>query len=90
MSKKSKYDTVLVEKRGSVLWLSFNRPGRMNAFNMDMIDETYAAIEEADADEEVRCILVKGEGDKADCILCETNLIASISDSTLYDRLIAF
>ncbi len=65
MSKKSKYDTVLVEKKGSVLWLSFNRPGRMNAFNMDMIDETYAAIEEADADDDVRCILVKGEGDKA-------------------------
>jgi enoyl-CoA hydratase/3-hydroxyacyl-CoA dehydrogenase len=65
MSKKSRYDTILVEKKGGVLWLSFNRPGRMNSFNMDMIDETYAAIEEADADEEVRCILVKGEGDKA-------------------------
>jgi enoyl-CoA hydratase/carnithine racemase len=65
MSKKSKYDTVLLEKKGSILWLSFNRPGRMNAFNMDMIDETYAAIEEADADDEVRCVVVKGEGDKA-------------------------
>jgi enoyl-CoA hydratase/carnithine racemase len=65
MSKKSKYDTILVEKKGSILWLSFNRPGRMNSFNMDMIDETYAAIEEADANEEVRCVLVKGEGEKA-------------------------
>ena len=45
--------------------LSLNRPGRMNAFNMEMIDEVTTAIDEADADEGVRCVLVKGEGEKA-------------------------
>lgn len=65
MAKKSRFDHILTEKRGSVLWLTLNRPGRMNTFNLEMIDEISTAIEEADADEEVRCILVKGEGDKA-------------------------
>ncbi len=62
---ESRFDHILAEKRGRVLWLSLNRPGRMNAFNMEMIDEVTTAIDEADADEGVRCVLVKGEGDKA-------------------------
>ncbi len=62
---KSQFDHILTEKRGRVLWLSLNRPGRMNAFNMEMIDEVATAIDEADADEGVRCVLVKGEGEKA-------------------------
>jgi len=65
MAKKTQYDTILTEKKGSILWLSFNRPGRMNAFNLDMIEEVSTAVDEADADEDVRCILVKGEGDRA-------------------------
>jgi enoyl-CoA hydratase/3-hydroxyacyl-CoA dehydrogenase len=64
MVKKSRFDHILTEKRENILWLTLNRPGRMNAFNMEMIDEIAMAIEEADADEEVRCVLVKGEGDK--------------------------
>ncbi len=65
MAKRSRFDHILTERRGGVLWLSLNRPGRMNAFNLEMMDEIATAIEEADADEEVRCVLVKGEGDKA-------------------------
>lgn len=65
MAKKSRFDHILTEKRGSVLWLTLNRPGRMNTFNLEMIDEISTAVDEADADGEVRCILVKGEGDKA-------------------------
>jgi enoyl-CoA hydratase/3-hydroxyacyl-CoA dehydrogenase len=65
MAKKSRFDHILTEKRGSVLWLTLNRPGRMNTFNLEMIDEVSTAIDEANADEEVRCVLVKGEGDKA-------------------------
>ena len=62
---ESRFDHILAEKLGRVLWLSLNRPGRMNAFNMEMIDEVSTAIDEADADEGVRCVLVKGEGEKA-------------------------
>ena len=65
MAKKSRFDHIFTEKQGSVLWLTLNRPGRMNTFNLEMIDEVSTAVEEADIDEEVRCILVKGEGDKA-------------------------
>ena len=65
MTEKSRFDHILAEKRGRVLWLSLNRPDRMNSFNMEMIDEVATAIDEADADEGVRCVLVKGEGDKA-------------------------
>jgi len=65
MAKKSRYDTILTEKNEGVLWLTLNRPGRMNAFNLEMVDEVSAAVEEADADDEVRCVVLKGEGDRA-------------------------
>jgi enoyl-CoA hydratase/3-hydroxyacyl-CoA dehydrogenase len=64
MAKKTRFDNILIEKKESILWLSFNRPGRMNAFNLDMIEEVSTAIDEANVDEDVRCILVKGEGDR--------------------------
>ena len=65
MAKKSRFDHILIEKKGSVYWLTLNRPGRMNTFNLEMIDEVSTAIDEADADDEVRSILIKGEGDTA-------------------------
>jgi|TARA_B100001971_G_C18225888_1_gene560374 enoyl-CoA hydratase/3-hydroxyacyl-CoA dehydrogenase len=36
----------------------------MNAFNLEMIDEVSAAVEKVDADDEVRCIILKGDGDR--------------------------
>ena len=64
MAKKSRYDTILTEKAEGILWITLNRPGRMNAFNLEMIDEVFAAVEEADSDDEVRCVVLKGEGDR--------------------------
>ncbi|MGD2200969.1 MAG: enoyl-CoA hydratase-related protein [Candidatus Bathyarchaeota archaeon] len=65
MPKKSRFSTIQVEKEGVLLWITFNRPGRMNAFNLDMVGELNTVIEEVDADDEVRCVLVKGEGERA-------------------------
>jgi enoyl-CoA hydratase/3-hydroxyacyl-CoA dehydrogenase len=37
----------------------------MNAFNLEMIGEIATLIEEADTDNEVRCIIIKGEGERS-------------------------
>ena len=56
------YDTVLYEKDKGVATISLNRPEKLNAFDATMHDELYAALDEAAEDEEVRCIVVRGEG----------------------------
>jgi len=79
MAKKSRYDNILTEKTDGILWLTFNRPGRMNAFNLEMIDDVFAAVEEADADDEVRCVVMKGEGDRAFSAGADLTIFADLS-----------
>jgi len=57
---------VLKEDRGQVRLLTLNRPEQMNAYNVPMHDSLIAAIDEADKDSSVRCIVVTGAG-KAFC-----------------------
>ncbi len=45
--------------------LTLNRPERMNALSKRLVDEIIAAIAEADADANVRVIVVTGAGEKA-------------------------
>ncbi|MEW6637866.1 MAG: enoyl-CoA hydratase-related protein [Actinomycetota bacterium] len=55
-------ETILYEKSGPVVTLALNRPDRLNAFDGAMHREMHAALDEAAADEGVRCIVLRGEG----------------------------
>jgi enoyl-CoA hydratase/carnithine racemase len=39
-------DDLIVERRGDVLWLQLNRPGRMNAYDRETVDEMIAALQD--------------------------------------------
>jgi enoyl-CoA hydratase/3-hydroxyacyl-CoA dehydrogenase len=65
MVKPKRYETISIQRDYGVEWISLNRPHRLNAFNMDMIEELSTALDEAEADEEVRCIVFQGAGDRA-------------------------
>ena len=56
------YDTLIVERRGRVGWLSFNRPESLNAFNLRMNEELPLAWRELDEDDDVRVIVNTGRG----------------------------
>lgn len=56
------YDHILLERDGPVAILTFNRPGRLNAFHNPLMLETLAAVAELDADPAVRAIVVAGAG----------------------------
>ena len=56
------YETILYEKKGPVLTLTLNRPESLNAINPQMTEELHAALDEADADREVRAIILTGAG----------------------------
>jgi enoyl-CoA hydratase/carnithine racemase len=54
--------TVETERHGSVLVVRLNRPDRLNAFNTQMYDDLVATYDAADADNDVRAIVVTGNG----------------------------
>lgn len=57
------YETLRVERRGSVGWLVFDRPARANAMDATMLAELERAWNELDADDAVRVIVNTGSGD---------------------------
>jgi len=56
------YETLLVERRGPVGWLTFNRPEAGNAMDATMLRELEEAWVELDADPDVRVIVNTGAG----------------------------
>lgn len=57
------YETLVVEQRGPVGWLMFDRPDRGNAMDATMLAELERAWGELDADPDVRVIVNTGNGD---------------------------
>ena len=62
MSDSSAYRTLLVERRGPVGWLIFNRPEAANAIDATMFVELERAWQELDADAQVAVIVNTGAG----------------------------
>ncbi|HKZ50547.1 MAG TPA: enoyl-CoA hydratase/isomerase family protein [Dehalococcoidia bacterium] len=56
------YETVLYERQGNIAHISLNRPERLNAFNEAMIGELQSALKEAEADDDVKVVILKGSG----------------------------
>ena len=56
------YETVKTATANGVLWMSLNRPERLNAFNEQMGTDLLAALKEGEKAPEVRCLVLRGEG----------------------------
>ncbi len=55
-------DTIDLALAERVLTITLNRPDKLNAFDRAMMGELIAAFERADADDEVRAVIVTGAG----------------------------
>ena len=58
----SNYDTVQVERRGSVAIVSLNRPDSLNAFNADLRSDLRWAVREVNDDPAVLAVVLTGTG----------------------------
>lgn len=56
------FQHIIYEKRDRVAVLSLNRPGKRNALNDTLLREFNSALEEAENDEAVTALILKGEG----------------------------
>ncbi len=57
--------SVMYERRGSLALITFNRPDKLNALDLTMLDALEAAVNRADEDDEVRVLVFTGAGDRA-------------------------
>ena len=56
------YEQIKYEVEDNILTITLNRPDKMNAFTHIMMDELISAFDAADADDNVRAIIVTGAG----------------------------
>ncbi len=62
MPQESSYEAIRYDLEDGVLTITLNRPERLNAFNGQMSAEMMDAFDRADADDDIRAIIVTGEG----------------------------
>jgi len=85
MSKRKRFETIITEKEDGIEWITLNRPHRMNALNLEMIDELSTAVGEAEADEEVRCVVIKSAGDRAFSTGADLSVFADMTPISTLD-----
>lgn len=55
-------EAVISVHQGAIAWVKLNRPERLNAMNRQLVDELAAALARAEADTEIRAVILHGEG----------------------------
>lgn len=61
------YTQILVDKTDGIATITLNRPEKMNAYTRTMGEEIMAAMDDIDADDDVRAVIFTGSGEKAFC-----------------------
>jgi enoyl-CoA hydratase/carnithine racemase len=56
------YETIAIEKRGQVDWLTFNRPESLNAINTPMVKELRDYFGGLQEDQDTRIVVLRGAG----------------------------
>jgi enoyl-CoA hydratase len=75
------FDKIIVEISDSIATITLNRPNAMNALNGTLLRELCTALEQADANDKVRCIIITGS-EKAFAAGAD---VAEMADKTFVD-----
>lgn len=75
-------EEILIETAAGVMTITLNRPERKNAFTLEMIDAWADALRNAQADPDVRAVIVTGTGDSF-CAGIDLSVLKEIDPSPL-------
>ena len=59
------YKNILIELENNIAILTINRPSKLNALNIDTINDLHKAIKTLGKNKEIQVILITGSGEKA-------------------------
>src|SRR5260370_37374008 len=79
------YEQIIYEVADNIATITLNRPEKLNAFTGIMMNEMIDAFDKADADDNVRAIIVTGAG-RAFCAGADLSAGPRTVDSTREDR----
>ena len=67
------YETIIYEEVEGVAWVTLNRPDVHNAFNFQMQRELKDVWRSLRSNDDVRCVVLTGAGEKAFCVGIDRN-----------------
>lgn len=73
------YNNIKVKRDRAVCTVIINRPSKLNALNIETIAELSEALQAADKDAAIRCIILTGEGEKSFVAGADVSEFASFS-----------
>ncbi len=56
---------IKLNKESGISWIILNRPKKLNAINIMMLEELSEGIDYLEQESKIRCIIIKGQGDNA-------------------------
>jgi len=59
------YTTINLRKKQTATWITLDRPRKMNAINATMLQELSEALDTTEKANNIRCVIITGEGEKA-------------------------
>jgi methylglutaconyl-CoA hydratase len=77
---------IIYEKESSIATITLNRPEKRNALNDALINSLKDALREADADENLRAVIVRGAG-KDFCSGADLSALQKIAESNVLENL---
>ena len=91
------YTQIIVDKTAGIATITLNRPDKMNAYTRTMGAEIMAAMDDIDADDDVRAVIFTGSGERAFCagadltpegggqVFSDASEVESLSDERVRD-----
>ncbi|WP_181305019.1 enoyl-CoA hydratase/isomerase family protein [Rufibacter sp. XAAS-G3-1] len=76
----AQYNNLLLENKGGILFITVNRPNKMNALNIETVKEINNAFQEVYDDTEVRGVILTGSGEKAFVAGADISEIAELNE----------
>ena len=76
-------------REGAAVWLRLQRPAAMNAISTDLLDELNLALDEIEADESVRVVVLTGTG-RAFCAGADLKALANAAGEVDPSRVVEF
>lgn len=72
------FGKVILRREGSIAWVTLNRPEKLNAIDMEMLEQLEKAIDLIEKDERIRVVIITGVG-KAFCAGVDVSTFKNMS-----------
>ncbi len=86
---KAPSPTLAKHREGATVWLRLQRPAAMNAISTDLLDELNLALDEIEADESVRVVVLTGTG-RAFCAGADLKALANAAGEVDPSQVVQF